>query len=78
MVVSDARIEEEMGVREVMTKPIRVLKRFMDDETGATAIEYGLVAALITVTMIANLERLGNTILAIFSKVETTMSNNVK
>ncbi|MCA0256328.1 MAG: Flp family type IVb pilin [Proteobacteria bacterium] len=57
---------------------MRVFKRFMDDETGATAIEYGLVAALITVTMIANLERLGNTILTIFSKVETTMSNNVK
>ncbi len=65
-------------MREILTKPMRVFKRFMDDETGATAIEYGLVAALITVTMIANLERLGNTILTIFSKVETTMSNNVK
>lgn len=65
-------------MREILAKPMRVFKRFIEDETGATAIEYGLIAALITVTMIANLERLGNTILAIFSKVETTMTNNVK
>lgn len=78
MVVSDARIEGEMGVREVMTKPMGILKRFIADETGATAIEYGLIAALVAVAAVPNLERLGNTILGIFNKVGTTMSNNVK
>ena len=33
----------------------RHLKRFLDDEAGATAIEYGLIAALIAVVLIASL-----------------------
>ena len=65
-------------MREILTKPMRVFKRFMDDETGATAIEYGLIATLVAVAAVPNLERLGNTILGIFNKVGTTMSNNVK
>jgi len=42
----------------------QLLRRFARDETGATAIEYGMIAALIAVVIIASLRlagtRLGN------------------
>ena len=36
-----------------------VLARFMKDESGATAIEYGLIAALISVALIGGATTLG-------------------
>jgi pilus assembly protein Flp/PilA len=36
-----------------------IFKRFMKDESGATAIEYGLIAALISVALIAGATTLG-------------------
>lgn len=39
-----------------------LLKRFRDDESGATAIEYGLIAALIALTIITGAGFLGNTL----------------
>ena len=36
-----------------------MLKRFWNDESGATAIEYGLAAALITVAIIVGARSLG-------------------
>ena len=36
-----------------------VLKRFIRDESGATAIEYGLIAALISVVIIGVLQLMG-------------------
>jgi pilus assembly protein Flp/PilA len=37
-----------------------VIDRFLKDESGATAIEYGLIAALIAVVLVAALTTLGN------------------
>lgn len=37
----------------------KLLERFMNDESGATAIEYGLIAGLIAVAIIAGAEELG-------------------
>ena len=48
---------------------MRALKVFLEDETGATAIEYGLIAALIAVVIIAALTTLGRQVSASFSKV---------
>lgn len=39
-----------------------LIKNFINDESGATAIEYGLIAALIAVAMIAGASQLGNSI----------------
>lgn len=36
----------------------QVLRRFVRDESGATAIEYGLIAAIIAVGLIASLQTL--------------------
>ncbi|MBX9459749.1 MAG: Flp family type IVb pilin [Rhizobium sp.] len=37
-----------------------IFARFMKDESGATAIEYGLIAALISVALITGATTLGN------------------
>jgi pilus assembly protein Flp/PilA len=38
---------------------LRLIRRYAADETGASAIEYGLVASLISVTLIGALTLLG-------------------
>ena len=44
-----------------------LIKRFAQDEDGATAIEYGLIAALIAVAIIASVTALGTNISKNFS-----------
>lgn len=39
-----------------------MLKQFIHDESGATAIEYGLIAALISVSLIAGYTAIGNSL----------------
>ncbi|WP_339756071.1 Flp family type IVb pilin [uncultured Hoeflea sp.] len=39
-----------------------LLNRFVKDESGATAIEYGLIAALISVALITGATTLGNSL----------------
>jgi pilus assembly protein Flp/PilA len=50
-----------------------LFNRFVKDESGATAIEYGLLAALISVAIIATLQLLGPKLNAAFKKVETAL-----
>lgn len=40
----------------------KLLYRFLNDESGATAIEYGLIASLISVALIGGATVLGNAI----------------
>jgi pilus assembly protein Flp/PilA len=49
------------------------MKRFAQDESGATAIEYGLIAALISITIIAAAGQIGGGIKSKFEKVETAV-----
>jgi pilus assembly protein Flp/PilA len=51
----------------------KFVTRFLKDESGATAIEYGLIAALIAVVIIAGATTLGTQLGATFTKI----SNNV-
>lgn len=48
---------------------MNTVARFMNDESGATAIEYGLIAALIAVGIIAAATTLGNGLSNIFSEI---------
>lgn len=48
--------------------------RFVKDESGATAIEYGLIAALISVALITGATTLGNTLNAQFQSLSTKMN----
>ncbi len=47
--------------------------RFIKDESGATAIEYGLMAALIAVVIIVSAKALGTKVSAVFDKVQGNM-----
>ncbi|MGF1544480.1 MAG: Flp family type IVb pilin [Parvularculaceae bacterium] len=50
-----------------------LINKFVRDEEGATAIEYGLIAALIGVAIIATVTALGNEINSTFSQVESAL-----
>lgn len=51
-----------------------IMKRFVKDESGATAIEYGLIAALIAVGIITAAQLLGSQISATFEQVRAAMA----
>ena len=50
-----------------------LFSRFMKDESGATAIEYGLIAAGISVAIIAAVQGLGTALKTTFSSVSTAL-----
>jgi len=50
------------------------LKAFIHDDSGATAIEYGLIAALVSVAAIGALTTMGDTLNTIFSSVSNSMN----
>jgi pilus assembly protein Flp/PilA len=50
------------------------LKAFLKDETGATMIEYGLVAALVSVAAIIALQILGSELRVIFNTVSSYLA----
>ncbi len=50
------------------------LKAFLKDESGATMIEYGLVAALVSVAAIVALQILGSELQTIFNTVSSYLS----
>jgi pilus assembly protein Flp/PilA len=47
--------------------------RFVRDESGATAIEYGLIAALIAVVIIGTLTAIGTNLSTKFNSVATSL-----
>ncbi|TCR90670.1 Flp family type IVb pilin [Rhizobium sp. BK376] len=53
----------------------KLFARFLKDESGATAIEYGLIAALISVALIAGASSLGNALNAQFQNLATVMND---
>ncbi|MBB4657741.1 Flp family type IVb pilin [Parvularcula dongshanensis] len=52
-----------------------LFQRFIKDEDGATAIEYGLIAALIAVAIIGAVTALGDTLNAKFNEVDFCINN---
>ena len=51
------------------------LKSFFKDESGATMIEYGLVAALLSIAAIIALQALGSQLQIIFNTVSSYLSS---
>ncbi|WP_454658830.1 Flp family type IVb pilin [Bosea beijingensis] len=49
--------------------------RFVKDESGATAIEYGLIAALIAVAAITAMTTVGTELIAKFTTISDTLKN---
>jgi pilus assembly protein Flp/PilA len=50
-----------------------MLQKFFADQSGATAIEYGLIAAGIALAIIAAVNGLGTTLNGVFSNVNTSL-----
>jgi pilus assembly protein Flp/PilA len=50
-----------------------IAKKFMKDESGATAIEYGLIAALVAVAIVGALTTLGTGLTTMFTKVNSDL-----
>jgi pilus assembly protein Flp/PilA len=48
--------------------------RFIDDESGATAIEYGLIGALISVIIITAVKLVGTNLSGTFNKIAKNLS----
>ena len=55
----------------------RFVVKFVKDESGATAIEYGLIAALVSVAAITALTAMGSSLKNIFTFVATTLESAV-
>lgn len=55
-----------------------LIARFAKDESGATAIEYGLIAALISVVIITVLTTLGTNLNATFQSVSDALSGTAE
>ena len=53
---------------------MNLLRKFVSDETGATSIEYGLIAALIAIVIITGVSAVGTKLSTKF----TTLSSNLK
>lgn len=53
----------------------KFISRFAKDESGATAIEYGLIAALIAVALIGVLGTMSAQLKATFTKVQTSLTD---
>lgn len=51
------------------------LRSFLRAQDGATAVEYGLIAALIGLVLCGALTAIGNGINAKFSTIQTTVAN---
>jgi pilus assembly protein Flp/PilA len=51
----------------------RSITKFLSDETGATAIEYGLIAAGIALAIIGAVNGLGTTLNGTFASVNTSL-----
>lgn len=51
----------------------KLFARFVKNESGATAIEYGLIAALISVVCIAAFQTIGTRLLANYNQIGTAL-----
>jgi pilus assembly protein Flp/PilA len=65
----DWRLAEDTDTQESNMK--NLVAKFASDESGATAIEYGLIAALIAVAMIAGAGKVGTAINTKFTTIAT-------
>jgi pilus assembly protein Flp/PilA len=59
------------------TAMLRTLGNFITDESGATAIEYGLIAALVSVAAISGFNALGSALADVFGHVADTLDTAV-
>ena len=57
---------------------MNLISRFIRDESGATAIEYGLIAALVAVVIITGLTAVGTKLSTKFTGIATTLKEGLR
>ena len=55
-----------------------MMKRFLKDESGATAIEYGLIAALIGIVLVTVLSMVGESLTETFTLIDEALTPKIK
>ena len=53
----------------------KFIQKFIRDEQGVTAIEYGLIAALISIVIIAATTTIGTSLKGLFTTINTALSS---
>ena len=53
---------------------MKTILKLLKDDAGATAIEYGLIAALISIAAVAAMGNVGNNLQTIFNNVATNLN----
>ncbi len=56
----------------------RLINRFRKDDSGATAIEYGLIVSLIIIAIIAAVKNFGATTNDMYSEIETEINTAIE
>jgi pilus assembly protein Flp/PilA len=51
----------------------RLVTRFLKDESGATAIEYGLIVALVVMVLVTAITAIGSKLLSTFQQVSDSV-----
>ena len=54
-----------------------MIRQFLKDESGATAIEYGLIAALVAIALIVALEALGTSLGAMYDGIKSKVTSKM-
>jgi pilus assembly protein Flp/PilA len=73
---TDSRPPQKAGAAQSVIQEIKrmsLITRFLRDEAGATAIEYGLIAAGISVAIIATVTGLGSKLTTTFTSVSDAL-----
>lgn len=60
-----------------MDRMFSLVKTFAKDESGATAIEYGLIAAMVSVAIIAALSFVGAEVGSVFNSIGGTLGEKI-
>jgi pilus assembly protein Flp/PilA len=61
----------------IMQKFVNATRRFLRDEEGVTAIEYGLIAALIAVVIIGAVQAVGGGLTGVFEAISEALGGAV-
>jgi len=56
---------------------MKILIRLINNEAGATAIEYGLIAALIFLAIVVSLNTYADSMGNLYNDISNTVSNNL-
>jgi pilus assembly protein Flp/PilA len=60
-----------------MNRLFALTQKFVADESGATAIEYGLIAAMVSVAIIGAVSLVGDNLGNVFNSVGTTLQDSI-